>query len=293
MKHYNIIIIGGGISGLTAAIYSSRAGKSVLVIEGSGIGGQIATSPTVENYPGFEKISGLELSDRLYSQAEALGAEIDFDTAVKIIPGKPCTVTTEYSEYSCDSLIIATGAHHRRAGLDREEELTGKGISYCAVCDGALYKGKTVAVLGGGNTALTAAIYLSAICHKVYLIHRRDTYRADEELVERVANTENIIQKKSSRVENLYGGNELEGISVNGERLDTSALFVCVGQVPSSTLVDGLLELDHGGYIISDESCRTKYDNIFVCGDVRTKSARQLTTAAADGTVAALGACKF
>ncbi|HHU84195.1 MAG TPA: FAD-dependent oxidoreductase [Clostridiales bacterium] len=289
MNHYDVAIIGAGIAGLTAAIYSSRAGKSVVIFEGEGIGGQIASSPVVENYPAYSEISGMELSDKIYEQAINLGAELEFDKVVEIIPGKKAIIKAEYSEYTADKLIIATGAKHRHLGIEREFDLVGRGISYCAVCDGTLYKGGTVAVVGGGNTAVTSAIYLSGICKKVYLIHRRDEFRADVELAERAKNISNIEMKLSRTVSRLIGDDKISQIELNdGEILDLDALFVNIGQVPNTELVRDLLNLDESGFIIADESCKTKYDNIFVAGDVRTKVARQLTTAAADGTVAAL-----
>ena len=292
MKKLDVIIIGAGISGLTASIYLARAGKSVLVIESNGIGGQIASSPTVENYPGYSKISGIELADKLCEQAENLGVQIDFDTVETIVPGDEILVKTEYSEYSCDNLIIATGAKHRHLNVPGENELAGKGVSYCAICDGALYKNRVAAVAGGGNTALTSALYLAGICKTVYLIHRRDSYRADFSLVNKVKDTANIIPVTGC-IAALDGTNELEKITLTDKReLNVDGLFINIGVTPNTEIFRDILPLDENGYIVSDESCTTKYPNIFVSGDVRTKTARQLTTAAADGTVSALNICK-
>lgn len=289
MKNYDVIIVGSGIAGLTAAVYCARAGKSVLVVEGSGIGGQIATSPCVENYPGFKKISGMELADNLYCQAEALGVETDFDTVESVVPGETVIVKTAYTEYSCGKLIIASGAHHRHLGIDGEEEFSGKGVSYCAVCDGALYKNCDTAVAGGGNTALTSALYLAGICGRVYLIHRRDTFRADAALVEKVRNTPNIIPVLCRNIVSCEGNGDLERIVLdNGESIPVKGLFINIGVSPNTAFLGDLLPLDSEGYVISDESCATAYGNIFVAGDVRSKKVRQLTTAAADGTTAAL-----
>ncbi len=296
MELYDIVIIGGGCAGLTAAIYGARAGKRVLVIEEAAIGGQISTSPKVENYPGFSEISGMELSDRLHEQVLALGVLVTLDTVkeVEILPDTVISLQGEYNQYRGRNLIIAAGAKHRHLGLEREEELTGKGVSYCAICDGAFYKGKDVAVVGGGSSALQSAELLCGYCHKVYLIHRRDSFRGEEQLVQRITQKSNLELVLNSNVEKLLGEDRLEGvIAVNKEdrqerRLPVSGLFIAVGQVPQNEIYRPVADLDEAGYIIAGEDCRTKTPNVFAAGDCRTKTVRQLTTAAADGSVAAL-----
>lgn len=296
---YDIIIIGAGCAGLTAAIYASRAGKKVLILENEGIGGQIATSPKVENYPGFSSISGMEFSDKLYEQADALGVSIEFDKAEQIIDnGYTKTVKTEYGEYECRAVIIATGVKHRHLGIDAEERYIGKGVSYCAVCDGAFYKGKTVAVVGGGNSAVQSAIMLSSICEKVYLIHRRDSFRCEAKLAEDVKAINNIELVLNSTVKNLEGEDKLSAIIVENNdgsqtKLNAEGLFVLVGQVPENSNFADIIALDESGYIIAGEDCKTNVQSVFAAGDCRTKSIRQLTTAAADGSVAALAACNI
>lgn len=298
MELYDIVIIGGGCAGLTAAVYGARAGKRVLVIEGTAIGGQISTSPKVENYPGFSEISGMELSDRLYEQALALGVLIVLDTvkAVEILPDTVISLQGESGQYRGHNLIIAAGAKHRHLGLEREEELTGKGVSYCAICDGAFYKDKDVAVVGGGSSALQSAELLCGYCRKVYLIHRRDSFRGEEQLIQRITQKSNMELVLNSNVEQLLGEDQLEGvIAVHKEdrqerRLSVSGLFIAVGQEPQNEIYRPVVDLDEAGYIIAGEDCRTKTPNVFAAGDCRTKTVRQLTTAAADGSVAALTA---
>lgn len=296
---YDIVIIGAGCAGLTASIYAARAGKKVLILENEGIGGQIATSPKVENYPGFLEISGMEFSDKLYEQADALGVTLELDKAEKIIDnGDSKTVKTEYGEYNCKAVIIATGVKHRHLGIDAEEKYMGRGVSYCAVCDGAFYKGKDVAVVGGGNSAVQSAIMLSAICRKVYLIHRRDTFRCEQKLSEEVRNIKNIELVLDSTIADLNGDDKLSTISVEnkaGERTNIMAegLFVLVGQIPENSTFSDIINLDESGYIIAGEDCKTNVYGVFSAGDCRTKAIRQLTTAAADGSVAALAACNI
>lgn len=247
---YDIIIIGAGCAGLTASIYASRAGKKVLIIENESIGGQISTSPKVENYPGFSSISGMEFSDKLYQQAEALGVELELDRAEKIIDnGSYKTVITEYGEYEAGSIIIASGVKHRHLGIDAEERLFGKGVSYCAVCDGAFYKDKAVAVVGGGNSAIQSAIMLSAICSKVYLIHRRDTFRCEQKLTDEVKTIDNIELVLDSTVKDLEGEEKLSAViteTKDGEnrKISVEGVFVLIGQVPENSAFSDLIELD-------------------------------------------------
>lgn len=295
---YDTIILGAGTAGLTAAIYTARKAKSVLVIESTGIGGQISFSPCVENYPGFEKISGSEFSDKLYEQCLALGAEIELETVSKIEvveDGKKLVYSENNSVVrECEKIIIATGVEHRKLGLPNEERLTGRGVSYCAVCDGAFFKGKTVAVVGGGSSALQSTRLLSGLCEKVYLIHRRNEFRGEQKLADELKKLPNVEFVLDSTVEKLNGEKFLESISVknklSGEEKDIplDGLFIYIGQIPNNEIFRGTVELDQNGYIIASEDCRTNLDGVFAAGDCRTKSVRQLTTAAADGSVAAL-----
>ncbi len=297
---YDVIIIGGGPAGLTAALYALRAGKSVLVIEKNAFGGQITWSPKVENFPTIESISGTELADRLMSQVMNQGADMELDevSSVEIKDGIKLVKTEFGAEFEGKTLIIATGAKPRMLGIDREEELTGAGVCFCAVCDGAFYKGHPVAVNGGGNSALQDAMLLSETCSKVYLVHRRDSFRGEAKLVETLEAKENVEFVLNSSITALKGENELKGITVtdnNGAERDieVDGLFVAIGHAPDNRFVAELMELDEGGYADSGEDCLTKTPGVFVAGDCRKKAVRQLTTAAADGSAAALAACRY
>ncbi len=292
---YDLIIIGAGPAGLTAAIYAARAGKTVLVYEKEGIGGQIATSPKVENYPGIRCVSGTEFADNLYEQALAFGVEIELESVEGIKDnGEIKTVITENGENECRKVIIATGVRHKKLGLEKEEEYEGRGVSYCAICDGAFFKNRPVAVVGGGNAALRSAQFLSGICEKVYLIHRRNEFRGDKMTADEVKAVSNVELLLDCTVESLHGEKALSSLTVRNIKtdekfnLDVSALFVCVGQIPSNDAFKNIVLLDKDGYIIAGEDCKTNIPGIFAAGDCRTKSIRQLTTAAADGAVAAL-----
>jgi len=294
---YDIIIIGAGPAGLTAAIYGRRAGKSCLIIERGAFGGQISLSPKLENYPGFTAISGAEFSDRLVEQALNLGAEVELDevTAIGERNGLK-TVTTLSGEYEAKALVIAAGAKHRRLGLEREEELTGMGVSYCAVCDGAFFKGLTVAVVGGGSSALQDAIMLSDSCEKVYLIYR-STLRGEKQLVDALRSRSNVEFVPGGVVKELVGSFELEAVVVStpdGEReIALQGLFVAVGYAPDNGPFASLIELDEGGYAAAGEDCLSRTPGVYVAGDCRTKKIRQVTTAVGDGAVAALAACQY
>ncbi len=291
----DIMVIGGGTAGLTAAIYGARAGKSVTIFESTAIGGQIATSPHVENFPGFQSISGLEFSDKLFDQAMNLGVEFEIGNIVKVEPGEIITLTTEDDEvFTCKSLIVATGVTHRHLGIDAEAKYAGKGVGYCAVCDGAFYRGKDVCVVGGGSTALQSALMLSEICNSVHLIHRRDEFRGEPVLVQRVKDAKNIQLHLTANVADLAGEGKLASVLLDtGETISAEGLFVCVGQVPSNGFLQDIIDLDEGGFVLAGEDCTTRQPNIFVAGDCRTKNVRQLTTAASDGTTAALAASQL
>ncbi len=295
----DIIIIGAGTAGLSAAIYALRAGKSVLLMEQLTYGGQIINTPEVENYPGIKSISGFDFAQGLYEQAEALGAELKYEQVTGIEDGEVKKVKTSSGEYECKAIILATGAKNRPLGLDKETEFIGSGISYCATCDGAFFKGRVVAVNGGGNTALEDALFLSNYCKKVYLIHRRDEFRGEAKQVDKLKEKENIEFVLNATITELLGEDELSGVRVHdklsGEDKDIEldGLFIAIGQMPENAAFAPLIELDKGGYIVAGEDCRTNVAGIFAAGDCRTKTVRQLTTAAADGAVAALAACAY
>ena len=296
----DILIVGAGTAGLTAAIYAARAGKTVTVLENEAVGGQIATSPKVENYPGFESISGAEFSDRLFNQATALGVSVELERAKAVRQAEGgFTVETGGSSYAARALILATGVKHRNLGLPEEAAYLGRGLSYCAVCDGAFFRGRTVAVVGGGNAALQSAVYLSDVAEKVYLIHRRAQYRAEEAVVRAVEARPNIEPVLNKTVAALSGEPLLQALTLRdtqtGEtsELPVNGVFVSIGKVPANDFCRDLVRLDDAGFIVADESCKTNVPGIFAAGDCRTKSVRQLTTAAGDGSVAALAACVY
>lgn len=296
---YDIIIIGGGPAGLTAATYARRAGRSVLVIEKHAFGGQITWSPKVENFPSVLSISGTELGDRLLEQAMEHGAEVELDEVTGVsLDGDIKRVHTESgAEFECRALIIATGARPRMLGIEREDELVGSGVCYCAVCDGAFYKGHPVAVNGGGNSALQDALLLSEKCSCVYLIHRRSAFRGEAKLVEALRERENVEFVLNASIVGLTGGGELEGVVVeqDGARreIPVDGLFVAIGHAPDNGVFAPLMDLTESGYADSGEDCTTRTPGVFVAGDCRRKSVRQLTTAMADGSAAALAACGY
>lgn len=298
-KIYDIIIVGAGPSGLTSALYAKRAGQSVLLIEKESFGGQIVLSPNVENYPMSESMSGMELTDKLVAAVMALGAEFEVGAVNEVLNDENGNfkVKTDYSEFTSRTLIIATGLKHKMLGIENEQRFIGNGISFCAVCDGSFYKDKVVAIVGGGNTAVQDAVYLSKICKKVYLIHRRETFRAEDYVVKKIEQCPNIEMLMSSKITALYGDAQLERIKIQTdtaeEILDVSALFVAVGQAPANEIFKNLVELDEVGFVKADETCRTDNEAIFVAGDCRSKSVRQLVTACADGAIAAIAACEY
>ncbi len=295
---FDVIIVGAGPAGLSAGIYTVRSGKSALILEGKSYGGQIINTPDIENYPGIKNISGFEFATGLYEQATSLGAEVKYEQAVSIEDkGDIKIVNTEQGSYECKAVILATGAKNRPLGIEKEKEFVGYGISYCATCDGAFYRNKDVAVVGGGNTAIEDALFLTNYCNKVYVIHRRDTFRADPKDVEKLKSKDNVEFVMNSTVEKILGESSVEGIEIKDKNtketknINVSGIFVAVGQEPDNQMFSDLVELDESGYIIAKEDCMTNVKGIYTAGDCRTKSVRQLTTAAADGAVAALAAC--
>lgn len=295
---YDILIVGGGVAGLTAAIYARRAGRAALVLEGVGLGGQIAASHLVENYPGVASISGSDFAEALAAQAKALGAEVKYGqvTAAERTAGG-FRLTAGKREYEGRALILCTGAKHRRLGLENEDSYVGRGVSYCATCDGAFFRGKAVAVVGGGDSALQSALFLSQLCSSVTLIHRREEFRAQKAYVDAAQARENIRFLLDAQVVALQGKEKLSSVTVRqkGEQreLVVEGLFVEVGQSPDNAPFASLADLDEAGYFAAGEDCRTKTPGVFAAGDCRAKTLRQLTTAAADGSVAATAACQW
>lgn len=297
---YDIIIVGAGAAGMTAAIYGVRSGKSILLIEEKMYGGQIINTPQVENYPGIETISGASFATNLYNQAKGLGAEY---LSGKVTEIKDCgdtkEVTVNDNSYKAESVIIATGARNRTLNVPGEIELTGKGVSYCATCDGMFFRNRDVAVVGGGNTALEDALFLSDYCNKVYIIHRRETFRGEKQLEESLRAKENVVFLLNRVVEEIQGKETLESIIVKekdgdkSDKISINGLFIAVGQVPDNDVFSNIVELDEYGYIAAGEDCKTNCEGVYAAGDCRTKSIRQLTTATSDGAVAALGACSY
>lgn len=291
---FDVIIIGGGPGGLSCALYTARANLKTLVLEGTGIGGQVNYTYEVDNYLGFWG-TGAELSEKMRSQVEKFDVTFlsekvkeitDWDKEMK-------TVKTRRNTYRAKAIVIATGANPRLLGVDGEERLKGAGVSYCATCDGAFFKDKTVMVVGGGNTALEDAVYLSKFCRAVYLVHRRDGFRANAKLLEKVRNSQKILIKTNEVVEKIQGDSAVKSVvlrhtlSSKISVVDTEAVFVAIGRNPETSLVSAKLALDNSGYIITDENMRTNIASVYAIGDVRNTPLRQIVTAAADGAVAA------
>ena len=295
----DIIIIGAGPAGLTAALYALRAGKSVLVIEKSTFGGQVTFSPKIENYPGIPEMTGNEFADKLLDQVLAMGAEVEMEKVTGIInEGNRKLVFAGDKTYEAKAVIIAVGVKHRQLGLERENELTGKGVSYCAVCDGAFYNGQTVGVVGGGNSALQEAVLLSDICEKVYVFQNLSYMTGEKKLVEILEAKSNVEFMTDVVVSDLKGDDELTGVTLqhttDGEKVVAlNGLFVAIGLEPSNSAFADMATLDGNGYFDADEACLTKTEGIYVAGDCRKKSIRQITTATADGASAALAACRY
>ena len=301
MNHiYDTVIIGGGPAGFSAALYAARAGLDTLVLERGAVGGQAAITGIIENYPGFDDgISGFELATRMQNGAQAAGAKTEYREVISLDPCEDIKkIETDSGSIFARTVIIAVGADPRRLGLDREEEFTGAGIHYCAHCDGRFYKGKTVAVVGGGNSAAEDALYLSRIAKKVYLIHRRDSLRATKIYLDPLFSAENIEILWNSTPSALLGeerliGARLKNTQDGSEReLSLDALFVSIGRVPATSFLPESIEL-WDGYVRADETTQTSLGGVFAAGDVRTKSLRQVITAAADGAIAAEAAAKY
>ena len=296
---YDVIIIGAGPAGLTASIYARRSEAKTLVFEAMSYGGQIINTLDIENYPVEEHISGLDFATKLYQQAKKFGVEFRFEKVIEVLDkGDYKEVKTLKGTYSSKTVIIATGADNRKLGLLNEEALVGRGVSYCATCDGNFYKGKDVAVVGGGNTALEDASYLSNIANKVYLIHRRDKFRGDLLEVNRLMEKDNVEFIYNSEVTHLNANEFLESIEVsnkNGQKriIPISGIFIAIGKVPENENFQSLIEMNEDGYILAGEDCHTNVDGIFVAGDNRVKRLRQLVTATSDGAIAATEAIKY
>lgn len=295
----DIIIIGAGPAGLTAAIYAGRAGKSVLILEAKTFGGQIIYAPKIENYPAMPGISGFEFAQKLYEHAMSFGAEIVYEAAVGVEDrdGVKVVRSAKNNEYEAKAVIIATGARSRPMGLPREDSLIGRGVSYCATCDGMFFRKKDAAVFGGGRIAVEDALYLADICAKVYIIHSKDKLNANAVDVEKLSQRGNVEFVLDSTVTKLNGDAKLESVEVTSKtdgarrEIPVSGLFVAIGQMPDNGAFANALDLDEKGFVKANESCTTKTSGIYAAGDCRAKEVRQLTTAAADGAVAALAAC--
>ena len=291
---YDIVIIGAGPAGLSSAIYATRAGKKVLVLEAVSYGGQIINTKEIDNYPALPHVSGFDFATNLYNQAIELGSEVKFEKAVDIkLEDNKRIVVTENNQYEAKAIIIATGVKNRKLGLENEDKLIGRGISYCATCDGNFYKDKAVAVYGGGNTALGDAIYLADICSKVYLIHRRDEFRGSIESVKKLEKLDNVEFVLNSTITKLNGSDKLESVTVsdkdgNTKDIAVDGLFVAIGKTPENSNIVKNITLNENGYIkAEDDNLHTNIPYVYVAGDVREKELRQLVTATSDGAIAA------
>lgn len=290
MEQFDIIIIGAGTAGMTAGIYAARANKKTLILEGKNYGGQIINTPDIENFPALNHISGIEYATNLYNQVKDLGVSYKREEVQNITEDR--VVTTNKNQHQAKAVIIATGTQNRKLGLEGEDNLVGRGISYCATCDGRFYKGKNVAVIGGGNTAIEDAIYLSDLADKVYLIHRREGFRADQKAIEILKSKENVEFILNNKPHKLIAENKLTGLEIiNNEneitKIDISGIFIAIGQIPNTEIFKNFIDLNESGYIKSKDGVHTNMDKIYVAGDVREKELRQLITAASDGAIAA------
>lgn len=300
MEIIDIAVIGAGPAGMSAAIYGIRCGRKTVIFEEKSFGGQIVNASRVENYPGIESINGFEFAMRLYEQVINLGGQIIYEKVEDILEdGKLKVIKTCNGSYSAKAVIIATGTRKAALGLENEKRLTGKGVSYCATCDGAFFRGKDVAVIGGGSTALEEGLFLADYCHKVYMIHRRENFSGEEKYVEELKTKANVEFVMNTEVTAINGNDLVESVEVtdksNGAKREIilSGIFVAIGQNPQNKEFDRMVKVNEKGYIIAGEDCTTSCEGIFVAGDCRTKKVRQLTTAAADGAVAALAAASY
>lgn len=295
---YDIVIVGAGPAGLTAAIYALREEKKVVILEKETIGGKITSSSKIENYPGFKSISGMDLANNLYEQVIDLGGEINIEEVLSIENGKVKKVITDENTYETKSIIIASGSKYKTLNLDNEEELIGNGISFCTVCDGSFYKNKNVCVVGGANSALNSALYLSKLCNKVYLVVRGPKLKGDKKVIDDVLSANNIEVLYNATVnEYVLDNDELVGVEVKSneceKKLDVEGVFLAIGQSPEIDYLNYLIKVDENNYVLASEDCITNIDGIFVAGDVRKKEVRQLTTAVSDGTNAAINAINY
>lgn len=291
---YDIIIVGAGPAGLTSAIYAARANKKVLVLEAKVPGGQIVNASKIENYPGIENISGSDFAMNLYNQVINLGVEIKFETVLSITKDKE--VYTNNSKYNAKAIILASGRSNRKLKIENEDKLIGRGVSYCATCDGNFYKDKIVSVVGGGNTALDDTIYLSSLASKVYLIHRNDNFSGEDKLINELKNKSNVEILLNTNVIRINGIDKIDTITINTngieKELEIDGLFIAIGQEPNNSIFKNLIDIDEKGYIKTTDGVHTNIKGIYVAGDARDKMLRQLTTAVSDGSVAATTAIK-
>ena len=298
-KLYDVLVLGGGPAGYTAALYAARAGLHTLLLEKYAAGGQMTETVLIENYPGYpEGVDGFTLGEKMKASAERFGAESLFTEVLSVsLTESPKRITADAGEFLAKTVIVATGAHHRPLGVSGEKELIGRGLAYCATCDGMFYRGKTVAVVGGGNSAVADALYLSRICKKVYLIHRRDTLRASAVYKKPLSEAENVEILWNSTVKELLADGRLTGVRLSKEgkeeELLLDGLFVSVGRAPETALFEGQLDLDENGYIKAGEDTKTSLGGVFAAGDVRQKPLRQIVTATADGATAATAAEEY
>lgn len=291
---YDIIIVGAGPAGLTSAIYAARANKKVLVLEAKVPGGQIVNASKIENYPGIENISGSDFAMNLYNQVINLGVEIKFETVLSITKDKE--VYTNNSKYNAKAIILASGRSNRKLKIENEDKLIGRGVSYCATCDGNFYKDKIVSVVGGGNTALDDTIYLSSLASKVYLIHRNDIFSGEDKLLNELKNKSNVEILLNTNVIRINGIDKIDTITINTngieKELEIDGLFIAIGQEPNNSIFKNVIDIDEKGYIKTTDGVHTNIKGIYVAGDARDKMLRQLTTAVSDGSVAATTAIK-
>ena len=301
MKTYDVIIIGAGVAGMTAALNCKRAEKSVLLLEQECVGGQIALSPKVENYPTKKQISGSELADEIFDQITEWGTDFDLDQVEKVtrLDDGTFEVKGMYNTHHGRSVIMATGVHHRPIGVAREEDLIGKGVSYCAICDGAFYANEDVVVIGDANTALQYSNLLAGYCKSVHICTLFDKFFGDKALVTSVLSKPNVLYTHNLSLKEFVGDDELTGLVFEDTKthdkvsVQCKAVFICIGQIPHNDCVKDLVELDKNGYIVADESCFTSCPGVFVAGDCRTKKVRQVVTAVADGGVAGFNCCQY